>query len=106
MARNIKKRDRLSIAERGWLGAVIDDHLRPALKFAEEQASDLDKLAMCDIAGCGRVHDATDPRASTVVDHGTTYHFCAACEIEHDVGKAEAALAKARAMNPRTETQT
>lgn len=77
-----------TIAERGWLGALIDDQLRPALKMAEKMASDLDNLGHCDAADCGRMFDTTDPRSSSAVDHGTKYLFCPGCTLEHDASKS------------------
>lgn len=70
-----------SIAEAGWLSFVID-HLQPALKAAETTASDLAKLRICDVAGCGRLFDGSDPRASSFRDGRSDLHICPACVME------------------------
>lgn len=79
MKRSAKPR---TIAERGWLGACIDDHLRPALEMAEKMKSDLDVIERCDAAECGRMFDSTDPRGSSAIDGAITYHFCPGCTLE------------------------
>jgi hypothetical protein len=71
-----------TIAERGWLGIVIDDHLRPALKDAESIASDLDQIELCDRPGCGLMFDRRDARHGSFMSGGITYRYCPACEIE------------------------
>lgn len=79
------------IAESGWLDLVID-HLRQALKAAEDSASDLAKMRRCDAAGCGRMFDATDPRAREVKQGRITYNFCPGCETEHGLNAASAKI--------------
>ncbi|MBY0561419.1 hypothetical protein [Hyphomicrobium sp.] len=81
------RRDRLqkrprTIAERGYLGIIIDDHLRPALRAAEEIFTDLDHLESCSISDCGRLFDARDPRSAKFEFGGTTHHVCPGCEFE------------------------
>jgi hypothetical protein len=70
-----------TIAERGWLGIVIDDYLRPALKNAENIASDLENIELCDASGCGLMFDRRDKRAGIFRKGSQTYHFCPACEM-------------------------
>lgn len=77
---------RPTIAERGFLDAVLKDHLEPAIKYAKEALSDLEKLELCDAPGCGRLFDKTDPRSSKFTatsQYGSSTHFyCPACEME------------------------
>ena len=70
-----------TLAETGWLDFTID-HLRESLKAAENTASDIVRLRMCDAAGCGRMFDSGDPRAAKAVEGHITYDFCPACEME------------------------
>lgn len=71
-----------TIAERGWLGSVIDDHLRPALKDAESLLSDLENITICDHPRCGLMFDLRDPRHGKFNIGTTAHHYCPACEIE------------------------
>jgi hypothetical protein len=70
-----------TIAETGWADFLID-HLEEALKAAKGTASDLAKMKMCDGADCGRMFDATDPRAREVQRGRITFNFCPGCELE------------------------
>lgn len=86
-----------TIQERAWLEYTINDHLVPALEAAQKQLSDLEHLRTCESAGCDyRYFDARDPRALV-----GEFDICPACEIEHSVEKARAALAKAEAWEAR-----
>lgn len=76
-----------TLAELGWLEGVIEDHLKPALKAAEQTRAQLANLRLCDHAGCGRMFDGSDPRSATVTHGGATYHFCPACEFQAPADK-------------------
>jgi hypothetical protein len=71
-----------TIAERGWLGSIVDEHLRVALEAAEQTLSDLDKMELCSGADCGRMFDTTDPRSAAIPHNGTTLLYCPGCEAE------------------------
>ena len=70
-----------TIAERGWLGIIIDDCLRPALKNAESIASDLESIELCDASGCGMMFDRRDKRAGIFREGNQAFNFCPACEM-------------------------
>lgn len=70
-----------TIADSGWADLTLD-HLRAALKAAENTASDMAALQICDAADCGHIFDGRDKRSCTITEGKTTYHFCPACEME------------------------
>lgn len=52
-----------TLAECGWLEFVINDHLRPALKAAEDTLADLVHVRQCESADCDMIFDGPHARA-------------------------------------------
>ena len=73
----------ITVAEVEWT-EFVRDALAEAIKRANNTASDLRNVAMCDAAGCGFMFDTRDPRHGSFKNEktGQTYHFCPACERE------------------------
>lgn len=91
-----------TLAESGWLDFVLD-HWRIAMSAAESTLSDLSHIRTCEVAGCERMFDGSDPRAVTRDASGNGVDCCPACEIEHDPLKARAALKLALERNPQAD---